>query len=93
MKNRKLLGTLAFVGVIIFGTVFATVSLLGLLNIDYVATLAAILNFAKAVAYLLVLLVVVIVGWEGASGQKTWLKVLFLVFAILAVVGAVLSLI
>ncbi|MGI6781931.1 MAG: hypothetical protein ACOX56_03805 [Acholeplasmataceae bacterium] len=91
MKNRKFLGTLAFVGVVVFGLVWTVTSLLGLLNVELGPTITSVFNLIRAIATLLLILVVVIVGWEGASGKKVWMQVVFFIFAILSVVGAVLA--
>lgn len=70
MKNKKFLSTLAFVGMIIFGLVWFVTSLLGLIDIEITGNFGAVVAFFRAVATLLVVLVLVIVGWDAASGKK-----------------------
>lgn len=92
MKNRQLQGTLAFVGLVIFGLVWIITSILGLAQVNPGQTLAQIFGILKGIAVLLLVLVVAFVGWEAASEKALVWKVIFLVVAVLSVVGAVLAL-
>ncbi|MGI6787810.1 MAG: hypothetical protein ACOX5X_04635 [Acholeplasmataceae bacterium] len=91
MKNRKLLGSLAFVGTIIFGLVWFITSLFGAIGLDLGYVVNTVFNWLRAVAILLLVLVVVVVGWEGASGKKLGWQIAFVIFALLSVAGAVLA--
>ncbi len=91
MKNKKFLSTLAFVGMIIFGLVWFVTSLLGLIDIEITGNFGAVVAFFRAVATLLVVLVLVIVGWDAASGKKIGWQIVFFVFAILSVAGAIMG--
>ncbi|HPX71536.1 MAG TPA: hypothetical protein PLP51_02370 [Acholeplasmataceae bacterium] len=91
MKDKKFLSTLAFVGMVIFGLVWFVTSLLGLIGVQLSGNLGTVVAFFKAIATLLVVLVLVIVGWEAASGKKLVWQIIFFVFAILSVAGAIMG--
>lgn len=91
MLDRKLQGTLAFVGLLIFGLIWAITSILGLANVEMGQTLLTVIKVIRGIAVLLIVLVVAFVGWEGASDKALVWKVIFLIVAVLSIVGAVLA--
>ena len=70
MLDRKLQGTLAFIGLTIFGLIWAISEILGLAGVNPGQTGALIMGIFKGIALLLVVVVVVFVGWEAASEKS-----------------------
>lgn len=93
MQDRKLQGTLAYVGLTIFGIIWVITSILGLAKVDLGTTGLLIVNLFRSIAVLLIVLVVAFVGWEVASEKATLWKVFYIIVAALSIVGAVLGIV
>ena len=90
MRNKGLLATLAYWGVLIVGLVFIINAIFNALEVD-LGVVNTVLSVATNVAVLFMTLVVAFVGWDLAAKKPLLWKVIFLVAAVLGVAGAFLA--